>query len=271
MNILKVTGLTILDERTGDTLVKDSSFQLKKGTCLAIAGESGSGKSLTCRALMRLNQPGLKETGTILFKGEDISLFTKKEMRKKRGREIYMIMQNGMTAFDPSSVIGVHLKQAAAEHFDWSAEETERKLHWALESVLLKNPGEVMNHYPHQLSGGMMQRVMIALALVLEPDLIIADEPTTALDAITQYEVMNELSRLRERIGCSMIFVSHDLAMVRKIADELLVMKEGEIVECGTVESVFRKPKNDYTSYLISTRQALSDHFTSLMGSREQC
>lgn len=265
MNVLEVSGLSIRDEKKDELLVKDSSFNVEKGTCLAIAGESGSGKSLTCRAMMRLNPSGLSETGTILYKGEDITSISKEALRKKRGKEMYMIMQNGMTAFDSSSVIGVHLKQAAAQHMGWSAAETERTLHRALENVLLKNPGEVMNQYPHQLSGGMLQRVMIALALVLEPELIIADEPTTALDAITQDEVINELSRLRERIGCSMIFVSHDLGLVRKIADELLVMKDGEIVERGTAETVFCSPKQEYTRLLLSARQVLSDHFMNIM------
>ncbi|OIU68611.1 staphylopine uptake ABC transporter ATP-binding protein CntD [Rossellomorea aquimaris] len=265
MNVLEVRGLSIRDDKKDEILVKNSSFQVKQGSCLAIAGESGSGKSLTCRALMKLNQSGLSEKGTVLYKGNDIAKFSKESLRKMRGREMYMIMQNGMTAFDPSTVIGVHLKQTAGEHYGWTAAETERNLHSALERVLLKNPGEVMNQYPHQLSGGMLQRTMIALALVLEPGLIIADEPTTALDAITQYEVMNELSLLRDRIGCTMIFVSHDLGLVRKVADELLIMKDGEIVERGETETVFMEHKQEYTKFLISARQVLSDNFMKIM------
>jgi nickel transport system ATP-binding protein len=267
MNILEVNGLSIVDEKTDEWLVKDSSFHVKKGRTLAIVGESGSGKSLTCRSLMRLNQPWLKETGTVLFKGEDLLTLSKKGMRKKRGKQMYMIMQNGMTAFDPSRVIGVHLRQATAEHFNWSKRETERKLKLAIESVMIKNPDEVLNKYPHQLSGGMLQRIMIALALILEPDLIIADEPTTALDSITQYEVVNQLIGLRERMGCSMIFVSHDLGVVRHIADDLLVMKDGRIIERGKAQSVFAEPEKEYTKYLVSTRKSLSHHFNSQMGS----
>ncbi|MCA1065764.1 ABC transporter ATP-binding protein [Rossellomorea sp. AcN35-11] len=257
MNILEVKNLSIVDEKTGNTLVKNSSFLVKKGTTLAIVGESGSGKSLTCRSLMGLNQPGLKETGNVFFKGENLLGLSKKAMRKKRGRQMYMIMQNGMTAFDPSRVIGVHLLQTAAEHFNWSKKEAERKLKSALESVMV--PCEAMNHYPHQLSGGMLQRIMIALALVLEPDLIIADEPTTALDTITQYEVMKQLTELKERVGCSMIFISHDLGVVRHIADDLLVMKDGRIIERGRTHSVLETPVEEYTKHLVSTRRSLSD------------
>ncbi|MDX8345020.1 staphylopine uptake ABC transporter ATP-binding protein CntD [Rossellomorea sp. YZS02] len=268
MNILEVNNLSIVDKKTEKLIVKDSTFNVKKGETLAIVGESGSGKSLTCRALMRLNHPWLNSTGTVRFNGEELLTISKRAMRKKRGKQMYMIMQNGMTAFDPSRVIGVHLRQAAAEHYNWSRLETDQKLKLAIESVLIKDAVEVLNKYPHQLSGGMLQRIMIALALILEPDLIIADEPTTALDTITQYEVVNQLIGLRDRMGCSMIFVSHDLGVVRHLADELLVMKDGMIIERGKVQSIFNEPKEEYTKYLVSTREALSLQFNRQMGSQ---
>ena len=130
---------------------------------------------------------------------------------------------------------------------------------------MLENPVEIMNKYPHQLSGGMLQRIMIALAIVLEPDIIIADEPTTALDTISQFEVTEQFIKLRERMGCSMIFISHDLGVVRKIADEVLVMKDGEIIERGSTQVIFSEPEHDYTKYLVSTRLALSNNFKKLM------
>ncbi|TWK72080.1 Oligopeptide transport ATP-binding protein OppD [Bacillus paralicheniformis] len=215
---------------------------------------------------MRLNRACLRQTGDILFKGEKLNHLSEKEMRKKRGRNLCMILQNGMSAFDPSCVIGVHLKETLAEHFGLRKNEIERKMIQAMESVKLKNPTEMMNKYPHQLSGGMLQRIMIALAFALEPDIIIADEPTTALDTISQFEVVEQFIQLRNRMGCSIIFVSHDLGVVKKIADEVLVMKNGEIVERGSTQTIFSEAKHDYTKYLVSTRLALSDNFNKIMG-----
>lgn len=264
-NLLEVKNLHIWDANTGKTIIYNSSFHLKKGSCLALVGESGSGKSVTCRAIMRLNSSSLHQSGDIFLKGENVNTLSKKEMRKKRGRNLCMILQNGMSAFDPSCVIGVHLKETLAEHFNWSKNEMEEKMKNAMESVMLKNPIEIMNKYPHQLSGGMLQRVMIALAIVLEPDIIIADEPTTALDTISQFEVVEQFIKLRERMGCSMIFISHDLGVVRKIGDDVLVMKDGAIIERGSTQAIFSEPQHEYTKYLVSTRLALSNNFKKIM------
>jgi nickel transport system ATP-binding protein len=266
MNILEVKNLKVWDVNSGKEIIQESSFYLKVGSCLAIVGESGSGKSVTCRAIMRLNRPSLHQSGDILLKGENINHLSEKEMRKKRGRNLCMIIQNGMSAFDPSCVVGVHLRETLAEHFNWSKNEMEGKMTSAMERVMLKNPTEIMNKYPHQLSGGMLQRIMIALAIVLEPDIIIADEPTTALDTISQFEVVEQFIKLRERMGCSIIFISHDLGVVRKIADEVLVMKDGVIIERGNTEKIFTGAKHEYTKYLVSTRQALSNNLKRLLG-----
>ncbi|WP_273122435.1 staphylopine uptake ABC transporter ATP-binding protein CntD [Bacillus weihaiensis] len=265
-NLLEVSNLKVWDSYSGEEIIQDSSFELKNGSCLAIVGESGSGKSVTCRAIMRLNRSTLHQSGDILFRGENISQLSSKEMRKKRGKNLCMILQNGMSAFDPSCVVGVHLRETLFEHFKWSKSEIEKRMTRAMESVMLKNPTDILNKYPHQLSGGMLQRVMIALAIVLEPDIIIADEPTTALDTISQYEVVDQFIKLRERMGCSMIFVSHDLGVVRKMADEVMVMRDGEIIERGITENIFKNPQHDYTKYLVSTRLALSEHFKIVMG-----
>lgn len=266
MNLLEVANLKIWNSGTGKVIIPDSSFHVKQGSCLAIVGESGSGKSVTCRAIMRLNKAGICQSGDILFKGENLSKLSEIEMRKKRGKNLCMIMQNGMRAFDPSCVVGVHLKETLVEHFGWSHDEITDQMKNAMESVMLKNPIEVMNKYPYQLSGGMLQRVMIALAIVLEPDIIIADEPTTALDTISQFEVVEQFIQLRERMGCSMIFISHDLGVVKKIADEILVMKDGEIVERGTTQAIFSEAQHEYTRYLVSTKLALNHHFKRIMG-----
>jgi len=215
---------------------------------------------------MRLNKDGIRQSGDILFRGENLSELSEKEMRKMRGKHLCMILQHGMRAFDPSCVVGVHLKETLVEHFGWSQGEIIAKMKNAMESVMLKNPIEVMNMYPHQLSGGMLQRVMIALAIVLEPDIIIADEPTTALDTISQFEVVEQFLQLRERMGCSMIFVSHDLGIVKLIADEVLVMKDGNIVENGTTHAIFTDPQHEYTRYLISTKRVLNQHFKRILG-----
>ncbi|WP_257346761.1 staphylopine uptake ABC transporter ATP-binding protein CntD [Pseudalkalibacillus decolorationis] len=266
-NILEVRNLRVWDLNSDKVLIANNSFDLRRSSCLAIVGESGSGKSITCRSIMRLNGSSLRQSGEILFKGENLTTLSEKKMRRKRGRKLCMILQNGMSAFDPSCVIGVHLKETLAEHFDcdWKKNEIEEKMKLAMESVMLKNPIEIMNKYPHQLSGGMLQRIMIALAIVLEPDIIIADEPTTALDTVSQFEVVEQFIQLRKKMGCSMIFISHDLGVVRKIADEVLVMKDGEIVERGPTEAIFLKPEHKYTKYLVSTRLALSENFKKLM------
>ncbi|GED17632.1 staphylopine uptake ABC transporter ATP-binding protein CntD [Aneurinibacillus migulanus] len=266
MNTLEVVNLKIWDSSTNKMIIPNSSFHVKQGSCLAIVGESGSGKSVTCRAIMRLNKGGIRQTGDILFKGENLTELPEKEMRKKRGKNLCMILQNGMRAFNPSCVVGVHLKGTLVEHFGWSHDEITAKMKNAMESVMLKNPIEVMNKYPHQLSGGMLQRVMIALAIVLEPDIIIADEPTTALDTISQFEVVEQFIQLRARMGCSMIFISHDLGVVKKIADEVLVMKDGKIVERGTTQAIFSKAQHEHTRYLVSTKLALNHHFRRIMG-----
>ncbi|WP_243385592.1 staphylopine uptake ABC transporter ATP-binding protein CntD [Bacillus kexueae] len=266
MNILEVENLQVMDKNTGKIIIHNSSFHLKKGACLAIVGESGSGKSVTCRSIMRLHKPWIQQSGNIYFKGENLNQLSEKEMRKKRGKNLCMIMQNGMSAFDPSCVIGVQLNEILVEHFRWSKYEIEERIKKALESVMLKNPLEVMNKFPHQLSGGMLQRIMIALALLLEPDVMIADEPTTALDTVSQYEVVEQLIHIRERMECSMIFVSHDLGVVKKIADDVLVMKDGRIVERGDIQRVFSEVTHEYTRYLVSTRHAVSSHFKKIMG-----
>lgn len=265
MNIVEVEHLKVWDTRTDQAIVHDSSFTVRQRSCMAIVGESGSGKSVTCRALMRLNKPNMHQSGKMLFQGTDLNQLSEKEMRRRRGKQLCMILQQGMSAFDPSCVIGVHIRETLQTHYHWNTRELERRMRLAMESVMLRNPMDILNKYPHQLSGGMLQRIMIALALVLEPDLIIADEPTTALDTISQYEVLEQLIQLRERMGCSMIFISHDLGVVRKIADDVMVMKDGKIVEQGNMQCVLQEPTHAYTRYLVSTRLELSNHFKALM------
>ncbi|MFC0212146.1 ABC transporter ATP-binding protein [Paenibacillus chartarius] len=266
MSMLEVDQLKIWEERSGRVLVHGSSFRLSRGECLAVVGESGSGKSLTCRSLVRLNRKGIRQTGLIALNGLDLSMLSDKEMRRYRGRRLCMIMQNGMSAFDPSRPIGSHLQATLSVHYDWSRSEMEAKLTAAMSAVGLREPASVMRRYPHELSGGMLQRVMISLAIVLEPDVIIADEPTTALDAVTAYEVVEQFEGVRNRLGSAIIFVSHDLGVVRRIADNVLVMKDGEIVERGATRDIFACASHPYTRYLVSSKEALTRHYKQLMG-----
>ncbi|OPH56928.1 nickel import ATP-binding protein NikD [Paenibacillus ferrarius] len=265
MNVLEVEHLNLWDANTNELIVADTSFQLKQGSCLSIVGESGSGKSMTCRAIMRLNKPWIHQSGAIYLKGENIMTLSAKEMRKKRGKQLCMIVQNGMRAFDPTCVIGVHIRETLAQHFKWNRKESEEHIIRAMASVMLQNPVDNLNKYPHELSGGMLQRMMIALSLVLEPEVVIADEPTTALDAISQFEVVEQLIHMRERTGCSMIVISHDFAVVKKMADEVLVMKDGAIIERGRTQTIFTEAQHPYTQYLVSARLALSAHFQKLV------
>ncbi len=271
MKILEVKNLNVWDTHTGRIIVHNTSFKLEEGRCLAIVGESGSGKSVTCRAIMKLNKRSLQQTGEIFLKNEGLHQLSERQMRRKRGKHLYMILQNGMTAFDPSCVIKVHLQETLQTHFDWKEKEIEQKMIQAMESVNLKNAKELMHKYPHQLSGGMLQRIMIALALVLEPDVLIADEPTTALDTISQYEVVEQLMKIRQNMKSAIIFISHDLGIVQKIADEVLVMKDGEVVEQDDTQTIFVNPQHEYTKYLINTRRALSDNFKNVMRESLYC
>lgn len=179
-----------------------------------------------------------------------------------------MILQNGMRAFDPTSVIGVHIRDTLAHHYGWNRSEIIERMKRAMLSVRLQDPVEIMNKYPHQLSGGMLQRIMISLAIVLEPDIIIADEPTSALDTVSKYEVMEQFVLLREKTGCSMIFVSHDLGIVKRLADEVLVMRNGSIVERGDTSVLFTEAKHEYTRFLVSSQSELYEHFKGVIGGR---
>ncbi len=263
--------MQVREQASGRLLVADSSFSLSAGSCLAIVGESGSGKSLTCRALMRLRQPGLAQSGKIMLNGSEISGLPERELNKLRGRRMCMIMQNGMRAFDPGSTLGRQLRAIAQRHYGWGRTDTDHRMRQALSAVGLSDPAAVLRSYAHELSGGMLQRVMIAVALVLEPDVILADEPTTALDAVVQYEVVQQLKKLRARTGCAMIIVSHDLAVVRHLADEMLVMKNGRIVESGETSQLFAHAKHPYTRELIEAKEPLTLRFHQLLKGEGVC
>ena len=265
MNLLSVDHLSVKDLRTGHVLVEDVGFTLEKDNCLGIVGESGSGKTLSCTAMLGLASPCLATQGQVMFDGIDLLNTPAKELRHIRGSRICMILQNPMTAFDPIYTLGTQMLEALCQKTDLPKKAARTKALEALNRMKIQEPFSVFRKYPHQLSGGMLQRCMIALTLALEPDLIIADEPTTALDAITQQEVIKSFLHLRKITGTSMIFISHDLGVIRHLAREVLVMRGGKQVEYGPAQQIFKSPRHPYTQFLIQTREMLTRSFSRAM------
>ena len=264
-NILDVRDLRVVQRADGQPLVYSISFTLAAGACLGIVGESGSGKTLTCRSLMGLLPPTLAGEGSAVFNGIDLVDAPAEQLRQLRGSKIAMVLQQPMTAFDPLYTMGAQFRETLAAHGAYSPAQAEALAVATFGRVRLEAPHEILRSYPHELSGGMLQRCMIALALALEPQLIIADEPTTALDAETQFEVVQRFQELRAQCNTAMIFVSHDLGVVQRLADAVLVMKDGRCVEYGPAETVFNAPQHEYTQYLIRTRLALTRGFESML------
>ena len=263
--ILELKNVVVNDPRSNEVIVHGSSFIVRKNTCLSIVGESGSGKSMTTKAILGLTNPWLKISGTAKYKGKNLIGLKQSELRKIRGKNICMIPQDAMTSFDPLYTIGYQMIETFVENLGISKEESKKLAIESLDKMLINNPEEVIKKYPHQLSGGMLQRCMIAISIAMKPDIIIADEPTTALDSINQREVVEEFKRLRDVTGTSLIFISHDLGVVQSLADDILVMKNGECVEYGTAKKIFENPQHEYTKYLIDTRVSLTESFIKAM------
>ncbi len=265
MSLLEVINLTVTDKRKNVVIVKNVSFTLERNSCIGIVGESGSGKSMTSKAILGLIHPSLKVTGAAHFDGKDLFQLKSNEIRKIRGKRICMILQDAMSAFDPLSTIGSQMSETLCENLEISKKEAEKISIVELNKMHIKEPVQVLKKYPHQLSGGMLQRCMIAIAIAVKPDIIIADEPTTALDSINQNEVVKEFQRLRSELDTAVIFISHDLGVVQRLAQTVLVMKDGKQVEYGEVKDVFSQPKHEYTRYLVNTRVQLTKSFTEAM------
>jgi nickel transport system ATP-binding protein len=263
MNLLAVNNLSIADKKTKKVLVKDVSFELGKDTCTAIISESGSGKSLTCKAITGLNASNLVVRGSIIFKEKELTRLPAHEIISIRGKHIAMIMQNGMTAFNPSFTIGRFSHEVLREHFGYDLKKTRHVMAEALEKLSMDRGA--IEKYPHQLTGGMLQRVMAAISLVLYPEIIILDEPTSSLDVIVQTDLIRELERVRKTQGASMISISHDLRVVQRIADSIIVMKDGLIIEQGLVKDIFLSPRHEYTQSLVTGRMRLNNKFRSVM------
>ena len=264
--LLNVASLSITDTQSGRRLVSDVQLTLDVGRCTAIVGESGSGKTLVCKSLLGLLPPWLHAEGEIGFNGRSLLTQREAEWRNVRGREIGLIMQDAASAFDPLYTVGSQFEETLAQSGIKDHGQRLERMREMLGRVQLREPDTVLKKYPHQLSGGMLQRVMIALSLAREPSLLVADEPTTSLDSITQYDVIQRFIRLRTESRSAMIFVSHDLALVRELAQHVVVMKEGRVVEQGDTASLFESASHDYTRSLIETRRRLSQPLNRLLG-----
>src|SRR5690625_3036330 len=236
--------------RDGD----DISFHISRGETLAVVGESGSGKSVTSLATMRLvaSPPGRIAGGEIFFQGEDLLKKSEREMRRIRGNEISMIFQEPMTSLNPVYTVGDQIAEAIVLHQKKTKAQAMKQAVEMLELVELPEPHKRVKYYPHQMSGGQRQRVMIAMALSCNPQLLIADEPTTALDVIIQAQILDLIKKLQDETGASVMFITHDLGVVAEIADRAVVMQKGKIVEAGNVKDIFANPQHAYTQRLLN-------------------
>ncbi len=241
--------------------VNDVSFEVDKGEILAIVGESGSGKSVTSLSVMGLiREPGRVAGGRILFNGDDMSQKTPKQMREIRGNKISMIFQEPMTSLNPVQRIGDQLCESILTHTEMTKKEALEHAVNMLRLVGIPSPEQRVKDYPHQMSGGMRQRVMIAMALCCDPELLIADEPTTALDVTIQAQILDLIKKLRNDIGMAVMLITHDLGVVAETADKVVVMYCGKVVEQADVKDLFKDPKHPYTSGLIESIPRLNEN-----------
>ncbi|MDM5232162.1 ABC transporter ATP-binding protein [Lysinibacillus pakistanensis] len=247
--------------------VRGVNFDLKEGETLAIVGESGSGKSVTSNALMKLipQPPGIYESGQILFNGRDLVPLSDKEMSKVRGNEIAMIFQDPMTSLNPTMKVGRQITEVILQHKKVSKADAKKRAIELLTQVGIPFPEKRYNQYPHEFSGGMRQRVVIAIALAADPKLLIADEPTTALDVTIQAQILELMKEIQKNSKTSIIFITHDLGVVANIADRVAVMYAGQIVEYGTVNDIFYNPKHPYTWGLLGSMPDLDNDTDELL------
>ncbi|MYL70745.1 ATP-binding cassette domain-containing protein [Halobacillus litoralis] len=233
--------------------VRGVNLELYRGETLAIVGESGCGKSVTANSMMRLipTPPGEIKDGSILFKGQDMTQLSDKEVRKIRGVDISMIFQDPMTALNPTLTVGDQLTEGLRQHRSISRKEADKQAMDMLTLVGIPNPVERMKQYPHEFSGGMRQRIVIAMALICDPELLIADEPTTALDVTIQAQILQLFQKIQKQTGVSIILITHDLGVVAKIADRIAVMYAGKVIETGTRKEIFYTPQHPYTRGLL--------------------
>jgi len=258
--LLSVQQLTI--SKPGFDIVSDLSFNLESSSSLGIVGESGSGKTLTGLSILGLLPPSLTiKQGKLLFSRNgdqtDICQQSDDKMRELRGKHISMIFQEPMTALNPARTCGSQLSEIIQRFYNYNRNEIEEYAEVLLREVMIPSPSEALKKYPHQMSGGQRQRIMIAMAIAAKPELLIADEPTTALDVTVQKEILRLLKQLQEKFNMGMLFISHDLGVVKQVSDNVLVMRQGRMIEYGSASEILRNPKNNYTKLLIACKPKL--------------
>ncbi|GCD83756.1 ABC transporter ATP-binding protein [Parageobacillus thermoglucosidasius] len=267
--LLEVKNLEVSFQTYGGEVqaVRGVSFYVNKGETLAIVGESGSGKSVTSQTIMRLipTPPGKIKNGQIIFDGEDLVKKTDKEMEQIRGKDIGMIFQDPMTSLNPTMKVGKQIMEAVMKHQKMPRSAAKERAIELLRLVGIPMPEKRVDQYPHEFSGGMRQRAMIAIALASNPKLLIADEPTTALDVTIQAQILELMKDIQKKTGTAIIFITHDLGVVANVADRVAVMYAGKIVEMGTVDEIFYDPRHPYTWGLLASMPSLdSDDKTEL-------
>ena len=269
--ILKVENLnvTLTYRKTSKKLVENVNFEVHPGECLGILGESGSGKSMTVKSILGLLDKNFHVSGSAVFDGHDLLKESKEELRRLRGSRITMVLQNPMTCFDPLYRIGNQMSETFATHTTWNAQEIRSHCLKILNQMQILNGEEVLQKYPHQLSGGMLQRIMIGIAMALQPELLIADEPTTAIDAITQYEILEEFIRIKKSKNTAMLFITHDLGAISKVADRILVMNSGHVVDSGSFDHILKHADDPYTRMLVEKRSAVMRRYRQILHGKE--
>lgn len=257
--LLSVNGLGISTVQDPKILVKDVSFDIYPGEAVGIVGESGSGKTLSVLSILNLLPRGVRVVdGSITYQGTDLTTVSPDQMRQIRGKDIAMVYQDPMTALNPVMKIGKQLLEAIESHEKVDA-TSEQRVRDALGEVGIPDVDRAIKSYPHEFSGGMRQRVMIAMALLMSPQLLIADEPTTALDVTIQQQILSLVAEQRRKRNMSMLWITHDLGVVANLVDRLIVMYAGRIVESGTVKEIFSNPQHPYTAGLLSSLPTTSD------------
>ena len=271
--VLELQDLHVLlctHRHQGVELVKGVSFSVYPGECLGILGESGSGKSMSMKAAMGLLDHSFHVLGSAKFQGEELLGRSYEELRRLRGGQVGIILQNPMTCFDPLYRIGAQIAETFAAHNDWSKADIRQRSLEMLEKMRIRNPEEVLEKYPHQLSGGMLQRIMIGIATSMKPSLLIADEPTTAIDAITQFEILDELLRIKQEHQTAMVFISHDLNAISRVADRIVVLNQGLVVDQGDFQHILHHATDSYTKLLVEKRTDVMRRYSQVLGGKER-
>ena len=262
---VKNLHLTFEQPKVSKQILEDVSFSVKAGKCLGILGESGSGKSMTTKAILGLLNRDFKISGSATFEGNDLLQMGDGDLRTLRGSAIGMILQNPMTCFDPLYKIGNQIYETFDAHGIFPRNQYKEEAIKILEKMRIHDPEGVLQKFPHQLSGGMLQRVMIGIAMSMNPRLLICDEPTTAIDSITQYEIIKEFQRIKAESNVGMLFITHDVSVISHIADEIIVLNKGKLVDRGPFSEILKNPKDPYTKLLIEKKLAVADHYKSVL------